>query len=286
MQSHFLPGLPTVQIKSTAQESPHPYTVISLTSNKWKVTAELLTSDSVRKRRQMHRIQFSLLIDRRPSYEFISTIALVCQRSVCKHTCSCFERPWGIYTHRSRGHCALFHTLSGPGLLTLIQGYFPPPGRIQSSSSRTLHYLNEKNLVCGDVCPHTHTYQSLALSNHVDFNESSHGTQCVTGHQQGHVVTGQVMEAVSLTSHAWETLHYWRAARECVSVCVWESKQLSTLLACPLCHVSFPRCCNSVIVQGILRVCVCVRVRVFSLRCELFSAALFDYVALKHKVNR
>lgn len=34
----------------------------------------------------------------------------------------------------------------------------------------------------------------------------------LTGHQHGDVVTGQAMEPVSLTSHAWETLHYRGAA--------------------------------------------------------------------------
>ncbi len=105
--------------------------------------------------------------------------------------------------------------------------------------------------------------------------------QYLTRHHRGDVVTVQVMEPVSLTSHARETLHYVRAVCEC------EIKQLSTVLACFLCHVSFPRCCNSVIVQGMLRVyvyvCLCLCVCVYSFRCELFSAVPLDYVALKSK---
>ena len=99
--------------------------VISWTTNTWKVPAELLTSDLVRKRKQMCRIQFSVLIDGRPSYEPASTTALVCPRSVCKHTCSCFERPWGIHTHRARGHCALIHTLSGLASSPWYRGVSP-----------------------------------------------------------------------------------------------------------------------------------------------------------------
>ena len=50
--------------------------------------------------------------------------------------------------------------------------------------------------------------------------------QYLTGHHQGDVVTGQVMEPVSLTSHARETLHYGIAPGVCVCVCVCESERV------------------------------------------------------------
>lgn len=72
----------------------------------------------------------------------------------------------------------------------------------------------------------------------------------------------------------------------CVCVCVCQpvsKKQLSTVLPCFLCHVSFPRCCNSVIVQGVLQVYVCVFLSVLN-KCEFFSAVHLYHVAVKHKL--
>lgn len=85
-------------------------------------------------------------------------------------------------------------------------------------------------------------------------------TQYLTDCHHGDGVTGQVMEPVSLTSHAQETLHYGIAVCVCARVCVSvrESECESTELAYFDCHVSFPTCCNSVIVQDAECVCVCV----------------------------
>jgi len=101
------------------------------------------------------------------------------------------------------------------------------------------------------------------------------GSQTVSdGLSPRDVVTGQVMDPEPLTSHAQETLHYRIAL--CVSVCEtergeWKKTQLSAVQAGFLCHVSFPRCCNSVIVQGVqcLTVCVCGT----KSECVLFESA-------------
>lgn len=53
----ILSSLPNVQIISTARTAALPYTLICFTTDKWNVTAELLTSGLVRNRKTVHRRQ-------------------------------------------------------------------------------------------------------------------------------------------------------------------------------------------------------------------------------------
>lgn len=77
------------------------------------------------------------------------------------------------------------------------------------------------------------------------------------------VVTGQVMDPVSLTSHAWEMPALMWA---------WKPKNEKEALCCSRCHVSFPRCRDSVIVHVVLRASLCVVVGVAKVGIIFFGS--------------